>query len=118
MPPENQDVYFYGAQSIILMGIQIIQIRSFLRQTKELPIELKKIIQSLLGKIRTQSLLINTQNINDEYKQLLDYVSTIDETSLLQKILPLLSAVCIIKSQLPFYEKFMKCIFKPHQNYI
>lgn len=117
LPKENQDIYFYGAQAIILIGIQVIQIRLFLRQT-QLPIELTNIIESILYKIQKNSSSINIQSINYEYKQLIQCISTINDTALLQKILPLFSAICIIRSQFYYYQKFIRLFLLSQKKYM
>ncbi|EUK18907.1 FUSC family protein [Commensalibacter papalotli (ex Servin-Garciduenas et al. 2014)] len=117
LPKENQNIYFYGAQSIILTGVQIIQIRIFLQQEKNLPVELKKILNSLLYQIHILPKLLNTQSIDKDYQRFKEFLVKDENAYLKQTLLPILSSICIIKSQLNSYKKFIKLFSLSQKKY-
>lgn len=118
LPKENQDIYFYGAQSIILIGLQTIQFRSFLSQKKTIPLPIQSILKSILYKIHTQSLFMNTQSINNEYRQIVNYLASIQDEKSKYELLPIFSSICILKSQLYYYEKFTRLFLLSQQKYV
>lgn len=117
IPKENQDIYFYGAQAIIVMGIQLIQIRYFLQQEKNISVQLQKILHSLLNKIHIETTSISTQSIDNEYRLFIDYISKIDSDVYKQKLLPIFSSICMLKSQLYYYKKFIRLFLLSQQQY-
>lgn len=116
-PEENRNIFFYGAQAIILIGIHIIRIKLYLQKHKALPKEQIKTLDNLLDNLQNKKKFINKNAIDQDYHQLLYIYSKLDNNISLQQFLPILSSVCIIRSQLTNYCKFIKLFELSNKKY-
>lgn len=109
---EGQSIYFYGALSTIFIGAHVIQLRSFLKENKNIPHELNELIYALINKIR--KVYKDEHYIDHEYNQLLHYMDTMKDVELEKKLIPVLCSVSIIKSQLYNHVRFIKFFKQLH----
>ncbi|MDI2090145.1 FUSC family protein [Commensalibacter oyaizuii] len=113
IPSQNKEIFFYGAHSIILIGEQILKIRSFTKNNRNIDNELRDIIKNILYKLskNPSTLCINQQLITYEYHRFLRYYSNLNNQESKKNLLPILSCIAIIKNQLYYYTRFTKLLY-------